>query len=186
MPPSEAAFAPQVPEKPRQPAIRVEETAYKDFPVLGEEDFKVFGQQAQDIYEAYAEVVKWLKMPYLHDDFTDHLERSAWLKGLSPEERSRMMDNKFRNNPVAIAILNLNNLKSYLAQVKGGSSVTFPDLRPERTLLPTVTDPVGRQEVMSRIEHKMKEGIQGLEKLLTKQEKTTIRKSNRQKRSLAS
>ena len=169
MPPSEAAFAPSVQEKPREPAIRVEQSAYQDFPVLAEQDFAVFGQQAQDIHEAYAEVVKWLKMPYVHDDFPDHEARMRWIESLGKEKRREQDANKFRSNPVAIAILNLNNLKSYLTQAKVRVPTDmFPDLREERTKLPVTTDKQARQVIMGQIEDKVAYTLKSLNSLMVR------------------
>ena len=66
-----------------------------------------------------------------------------------------MEHNKFRNNTVAIAILNLNNLKSYLSKVKGGPKIAFPEFKEEMSQLRTETEPLGRRKVLESIEKKI-------------------------------
>ncbi|MDD2785354.1 MAG: hypothetical protein PHS79_00505 [Patescibacteria group bacterium] len=87
----------------RLPKVKVEKSDYENWKEMSRESFDIFGQQANDIYEIYSEIVKWLESPFAEDDFESHTDRREWYKYLDrtdPAQSMKMQNSKFRNNRI--------------------------------------------------------------------------------------
>ncbi|MFA6503837.1 MAG: hypothetical protein WCT54_02705 [Patescibacteria group bacterium] len=108
----------------RLPKVKVEQSDYGNWREIGREAFDVFGDQANDIYEIYSEIVKWLKTPFVEDDFEDHEERRAWYKYLDkmdPSRSTEMQNSKFRNNRITPLFIMYQILQKLLQKSHAGS-----------------------------------------------------------------
>ncbi|MFA6099352.1 MAG: hypothetical protein WC750_00560 [Patescibacteria group bacterium] len=152
--------------------INIEHSEHKHLSEMDRSRFEVFGSSADGIYESYKAVINWLKLPYVQDNFgEDHMARREWFKTLSKEENLEMLKNKFRNNPVAVLAMNLNNLKMLLKRSGHlpDPDKLFPDNKPNFIILRQSHNPAERKAVMQQIESQCEAIIDYLESYINSQ-----------------
>jgi hypothetical protein len=133
--------------------VRIEASKFENLPEMEKRQFAIFGPKADEIYESYKAVIHWLKLPYVHDNFgEDHLARRKWFKTLSKEENLEMLDNKFRNNPVTVMVLHLNNLKMLLELPPNDANPPLSDNKINFTKLRQTHDASERRRIMEAFE----------------------------------
>lgn len=153
--------------------VRIETSAYETYPEMTRAEFKIFGAVGDEMYDAYKAILDWLKLPYVHDNFgEDHLARREWFKTLDKEQNLEMLKNKFRNNPVSVLAMNINNLKSLLARNKtmpADSATLFPDNKSKFVKLRQTHVADKRRIIMEEIEIQCENIIAFLEQCVTHQ-----------------